>query len=416
MSEGKLVSRILLRGRMVYRMETFLQWGDSSESIGSCLMLYPKYSRFSTDSPPLLGEVIMASLSKSSSVKRMEQLVKSMYGNTPLNGRFYIYYLIPFEGDKVEYVLGQFEGFITRGIIQLEDYMPTDEELRKHPWIILSWGIQKQNHTMNLNNSKKEWLDRLNRVETKTLGIKHPDTGDYYNINQKATGYRDSIIHQILQVFQGEVKGESLKEEFTVYATKPSRMLYRVFPSSQPTSIQQETINPEMCVYAYHTLELKMGYTLVAVSHQSGDAGMCKVVAQLNGKREDYMHSLKGDRSSLSFLHAAMVYHHLHEFGAVGEYRVFMNEQVLPFTDDYSSVEEYLQSLHVYPIKEFPSTLYPHFYYEEGHPTIVFYTVSKKKGAPYTLYRYTHRFEKHSYACTYRKESLCYGHNIEIPN
>lgn len=117
------------------------------------------------------------------------------------------------------------------------------------------------------------------------------------------------------------------------------------------------------------------------------------------------MQVIEGDKTPLSYLQAAIVYHELHEFGANWHGTSWGRDVILPVQDESGdeSYENYSNDQWEMIEKE-PDIKEPHFYYSrEGYPVIVFHTINDI--GTVTWNRYVHVFNKDDY--TLKVEQTC---------
>ncbi|QAV16168.1 hypothetical protein EB820_19450 [Brevibacillus agri] len=210
------------------------------------------------------------------------------------------------------------------------------------------------------------------------------------------------------------------KQRFPVYATKPN-----LFVDSQPVEECDDfdfgwfrtAANPESIVRAFSHLRIKEGYKLRAYQYTDGANGngivwALPVDTELPDPNEcqrleehflsapkpsfalaDFMQAIDGDRTPLSYLQASIVFHELHEFGAMWHGTSWGRDIILPLTDDQKShYGHYEWEM----IEDEPEIIEPHFYYDvEGNPVIVFHTINDIGTT--TFNRYVHTFSKNDY-------------------
>jgi hypothetical protein len=204
--------------------------------------------------------------------------------------------------------------------------------------------------------------------------------------------------------------------------------------------------NPEDIIHQFSQLKMKKEFKLSAYQYQDGFGNGNGVVWAIPHDRElksmddnselplkpafaedDFMVAIEGDQSPLSYLQAAIVWHELHEFGAMWHGCSWSEDQILPITDDFQddvlalydqepdgnpldevSIEDYLFFLHPWTkLKQIPEILHPHFYYKNNHPIIVFYTINDI--GYYKLRRFTHTFAQSGYVQNVEVEELGIG-------
>lgn len=231
---------------------------------------------------------------------------------------------------------------------------------------------------------------------------------------------------------------------FTVSTAKPN-IIFNIdhdssrFEPQSGWSISAE--NPEDIIHGFSQLKIKNEFKLRGYQYFSGGNGNGIVwaipkAAELphpdecdrlddyflspprpQAALDDFMGAIDGDRSPLSYLQAAIALHELHEFGALWHGCSWGQDRILPYTDDYreemlsdiddreTGIEDYLNYIHPWEeLTEIPDILNPHFFYQNGNPTIIFYTVNDI--GYYKLNRYIHTFEKESYIQKVEREEI----------
>ena len=147
MNQPKTYGTFIKRGNNIYRTSAFIQWGDSYQSIGSCLLLNPGSAE--------LDNNLMNSLSKKGNAggwiktedPTMEQLIRIVEGiyqkESNISGRLHIYNHFNLQNTKDRSAVLQIEELINNGEYDLNESLVTVEELRSHPWLLLGWGWHK---------------------------------------------------------------------------------------------------------------------------------------------------------------------------------------------------------------------------------------------------------------------------------
>jgi hypothetical protein len=241
---------------------------------------------------------------------------------------------------------------------------------------------------------------------------------------------------------------------FSSSAAKPNILLY-----PPPKGACQENRcgwyvsehNPEDVVRSYSQLKVKCEFKLQAYQYEDGcgnGKGMVwaiphdrqlEMLETIDGDlikpefaEDDFMVAIEGDESPLSYLQAAIVWHDLHEYGAMWHSCCWSEDRVLPFTDffqeevlelfdqdpegdpvDEVSITDYLFYLHPWiELNEVPDIIHPQFFYQNNRPTVVFYTINDI--GYYKLRRYTHTFEENSYVQSVEEEEIGFGDSGKV--
>lgn len=114
---------------------------------------------------------------------------------------------------------------------------------------------------------------------------------------------------------------------------------------------------------------------------------------------DDFMEVIEGDKTPLSYLQASIVYHELHEFGAIWHGVSWGQDVILPLPDDSKHTYEWEM------LEDEPDIVEPHFYYGvEGNPVIVFHTINDI--GTVTMNRYEHVFSKEDYTVEVKRTCI----------
>lgn len=113
---------------------------------------------------------------------------------------------------------------------------------------------------------------------------------------------------------------------------------------------------------------------------------------ELDKALSSFMMAIDGDRSPLSYVQAAVLYHDLCEYGSTSHSISWGRDIILPFYPFDSEMNNYEWDM----LHEEPESINPQFYYENGRPTVVFYTINDV--VTVELIEYKHVFDKNDYS------------------
>lgn len=206
----KAFGSFVKQGSDVFRTAAYLQWGDSKESLGACLLLNPGSARLTEEFQDLLdlqgraeGEVKMDPTMKSQLVK----IVEGVYDqNHNLSGRFHIYNLFTLREGNNRIAINRFEELCKSGIYPNEGSLASIEELRQHPWMLLGWGINPQKKWSNLQMSKRKWLLQLSQADVPIIGKKKSGAMDYYHPLPQLVKNRGPFVKEIVKLYRQNFK------------------------------------------------------------------------------------------------------------------------------------------------------------------------------------------------------------------
>ncbi|WP_062514731.1 hypothetical protein [Halobacillus sp. KGW1] len=193
-------------GDHIFRTSTYIQWGTSERSIGSCLLLNPGSATLTNEAVRSLHASGHAS-GPVNTDPTMHQLISFMEKTNPkpLSGRFHIYNLFTLQNTKSEDAIHQFEALASSGLYDIQETLPSKEELSRHPWILLGWGLKQEKKWHNLKRAKQLWLDRLVEAETPSFGKQHPKTNEYYHPCPLIANRRPAMVEDLVESYQTNI-------------------------------------------------------------------------------------------------------------------------------------------------------------------------------------------------------------------
>lgn len=191
------------RDGIVFREETYIQWGNSAESIGTTLLLNPGSAALSSEDERILrrtGTVTGKIHRIDPTMTQLIRLIEKIYEGRELNGRFYINNLFKLQNARSNDSIAEFEKHVSDLKYTVEEGIASEDELGKHPWILLGWGINSNNSRVHLKRAKKEWLQAIERSGVPTFGKKHPRNVDYYHPCPRLETDKLSLIDELVEL------------------------------------------------------------------------------------------------------------------------------------------------------------------------------------------------------------------------
>ncbi|SIS48105.1 hypothetical protein SAMN05421687_105217 [Salimicrobium flavidum] len=235
------------------------------------------------------------------------------------------------------------------------------------------------------------------------------------------------MIEELLSLYQNEVEALRERVEFTVAACYPN-----LYIRSRTSPLENEgwwlsREDPGALVRSFSLLKLKEGYKLGGYLFKEGghgngivwafpeeeqapEAEACeRMKAEDHSLRpprphqalSDFMQVIDGDGCPLSYLQAAVLFHELHEFGAIGQ-GVSWSEDVF-YSPEEMEVDYDWEMLREYPKRTTPCFFYNH----RGRPVVRFYTIIRI--GEVTWNEYLHTFRKGSYELKVEKDYIATG-------
>jgi hypothetical protein len=431
MNEPRAYGTFIKRGKNIYRTSAFIQWGDSEKSIGACLLRNPGSVKLDHKLTATLNTSGSASgwIKSESFDPTMNQLVyivEEIYGNIySFSGRLHIYNLFNLRNTELMEATDEFELLVQSGEYKITESLVSQNELQSHPWLLLGWGIEKNKSRKNLQLIKEKWQSLIVESKVPTFGKKHKEKDDYYHVCPRITKERTIRANELIAIYKRKFDFDIIR--FPKHATMPNLIIESkpvekvdVFAMFEDGWFKSHE-NPENIVMGFSHLRIMRGYKLRAYQYRAGGNGNGVVWAIPIDKTlpdptehmeyifkpkpdyvlTDFMEAVEGDRTPMSYLQASVVYHELHEFGAMWHGVSWGRDVILPDSQNEGS---YMDCYEWDMLEEEPAIIEPHFYYNrEGNPVIVFYTINDI--GTITLNRYIHVFSKDDY--TVKVERTC---------
>ncbi|WP_236035122.1 hypothetical protein [Alkalihalobacterium elongatum] len=417
------------RNGNIYRKSAYIQWGDSDKSLGACLLQNPGSATLNEKLSSLLNteETVTGQIkTEDPTMGQLIQFVESITTKDNLEGRLHIYNLFNLRGTNNIKSIEKFEELCASGDYETCESLVPIEELKEHPWILLGWGVEYRAYWKNLKLIKKRWLNLIENSGVISFGKRHKKREDYYHPCPLIPTNRPTILKQLITIYKESTNTYKKIQRFPVYATKPNLIVddnnEMEVEYEQNFGWSKSIGNPEMVILGFSQLRIKEGYKLRAYQYTEGGNGNGIVWAipsekELPDPREceiledfflsppkpefalsDFMAVIDGDKSPLSYLQASIVYHELHEYGAMWHGVSWGRDMILPHNNILSEYEWEME-------EEEPKIIEPHFYYNtEGNPVVIFHTINDI--GVVTFNRYEHIFSKGDYTLSVNKKCI----------
>ncbi|MTH54939.1 DUF1643 domain-containing protein [Bacillus mangrovi] len=181
------------KGNETYRTSAYLQWGDSTESLGACLLLNPGSSKGVLDGKITIDPTMNQLISFIHRIREESQ---------ERSGRLHIYNLFNLQEASSEKAIIKFENLVSSGEYDLEESLASAEELKEHPWILLGWGVKYKSKWKNLNESKRKWMEQITESNIPYFGKAHPKRNDYYHPCPRISTQRSLLIEDFVRHYK----------------------------------------------------------------------------------------------------------------------------------------------------------------------------------------------------------------------
>lgn len=193
--------------KLLFRKNTFIQFGKSENSIGCALLLNPGSSELESHITDEIDTKGYASgeIKLDATMKQLIELISLIYKGKKIEGRFHIYNLFELKNSKSTDAIEEYEQLVNRKRLDIKHSLPSIDELSQHPWIFLGWGLKDKQSYKNLHSIKKLWLDQINQASLKFFGKKLPNKNNYYHICPHVRSDRAQIITDLHQIYQDAI-------------------------------------------------------------------------------------------------------------------------------------------------------------------------------------------------------------------
>ena len=219
MSNPKAYGTFIKRGDNIYRTSAFIQWENSEQSIGACLLLNPGSATLDNELLYSLDTVGQASgwiKTEDPTMVQLISFVEKIYSeNQPISGRLHIYNLFDLQNTQSQNAIDQFEELVESGQYDLDESLVTINELKSHPWILLGWGVKREKRWKNLQHIKGKWLELIVDSKTSAFGKKHKKNNEYYHPCPLIPTKRPMMIEELVSIYKH--KFNAIKEGIKRY-------------------------------------------------------------------------------------------------------------------------------------------------------------------------------------------------------
>lgn len=211
MNKPKAYGTFVKKGENIYRTSAYIQWGYSEKSIGACLLLNPGSATFDSELLYSLDTLGSASGWIKTEDPTMEQLAsfieKIHKKNQLISGRLNIYNLFNLQNTKSENAIDAFEELVSSGEYDINESLVTLNELGKHPWILLGWGVKREKRWKNLQHIKGMWRELIEESKIPTFGKKHAKKNDYYHPCPLIRTKRPLMVEELVSLYNHKFNG-----------------------------------------------------------------------------------------------------------------------------------------------------------------------------------------------------------------
>lgn len=198
-------------GEYTFRTSAYMQWGDSEESLGCCLLLNPGSADFTKINASFKSELkkngeVSGVIKPDPTMEQLAIFLRTIYPDTKINGRFTIYNLFTLQNPKSTSAIDTFEKLVSTGKIISSQSVENIQKIKRHPWILLGWGCDKKTSQGSLLKIKSLWMKQIEDAGIMKFGKEHKNgKGYYYHPYPLIPTQRPGIIKDLVDIYHNSM-------------------------------------------------------------------------------------------------------------------------------------------------------------------------------------------------------------------
>jgi hypothetical protein len=214
MDKFRAYGQFLKRGEHIYRTSAHLQWGDSTKSLGCCVLLNPGSATLEKVAPELYSRLLAdgkahGQVIPDPTMNQLATLLERIYGQS-LEGQFKIYNLFWLQNTDDQEAIEQYVELVAREEFQFDESLIELVELKQHPWVLLGWGVKKhKRHWHPFVQIKDKWVTLIQTSGVPCFGKAHPKQKSgyyYYHPCPQIPTHRPQIINDLEEIYNRDVR------------------------------------------------------------------------------------------------------------------------------------------------------------------------------------------------------------------
>lgn len=178
------------------RKAAYLQFGHSSKSIGSTIMLNPGKADFKDDIHVLDDREVSGEIIPDKTMLRLAEILQRAT-KIPLDGRFHIYNLFSLQNTSSKDAVKQ-DSWLKEATLKNLDII-NQFQLEQHPWVLLAWSTEKGT---TLQKLKEQWLTVIEESNIKVFGIKAKGKHMFYHPYPRIATHKERYLQEIIEQMQ----------------------------------------------------------------------------------------------------------------------------------------------------------------------------------------------------------------------
>lgn len=206
--EAKVYGTFIKKDSHIYRTDTYMQFGESDDIIGACVLCNPGSSTLKDKNLQRKLEqetdyiFLHREVTKDNAMGQLEKILQESYSHKLL-GKFIIYNILSLRNPNMNKTIQILNNETLDHELLYKDFEDCKVNAKNIPWLLIGWGCKEN---IKLNSLKRSWLKYINEEAFQQLGIKGRREPHYYHplprIYKKQIEYRRSIMKQHKRLMQ----------------------------------------------------------------------------------------------------------------------------------------------------------------------------------------------------------------------
>lgn len=203
----KVFSSFIKRGKHIFRHSTYLQFEESEEVIGGCVLSNPGTAMLKDEKKFVNltdGEEVRGQGTIDHTMNQLINIIEKTHGED-IKGRFYIYNLFTLRNSGINEATNYYKRLIKDSeynYLLNKDFIDFKENVNDLPWVLLGWGCSG---AKVLTQKKEEWNEFIEKNEIISVGIESIQNPVFYKHpcptgHNKKLEIEDEIVKQINKI------------------------------------------------------------------------------------------------------------------------------------------------------------------------------------------------------------------------
>lgn len=201
-------------GTEIYRSATYLQWGNSTDLIGACILCNPGIAVIEArglyiHGPINEGREFTGVIKADEAIKQIINFVEKLYQGRKLEGIVYIYNLFSLlDAPANVFQNKEIDKKINVGAL-FKSYCDFELFSDKFPWVLIAWGTDNR---FQVYTQKERWLNFIKSNNIPYFGIRAVEYPGYVPPVLLSPSRKEKWVEELLKQFRSEKLSLKKKE------------------------------------------------------------------------------------------------------------------------------------------------------------------------------------------------------------